>query len=296
MTASAALVTDLEALHALRLARWRQTPQQRITEPGQALPLIEQCGVATLFPVSSELPNLYHAYMGDPDAKTDSEWDSPSGEVYTWRWILGRREAAFYTALVRGRPTWVSWALLPAMMRLRGELRALDELVDMGAITPHAYRVAQALEEAGGVLSTGELRARAGFPTGKDQRAAYLKAVDELDTRLLLAKVFTTRGDTAAGDSDGNAAEGESMSHALVALRYPDHVAAAELLTREEALDQFLVAYLPSAVYAVPTVLARHLKLPEDEVRTGLERLVDANRAVAVTFAAHKGACYAWKS
>ena len=42
-----------------------------------------------------------------------AEWDSPAGEVYVWRWALGRKEVAFYSAIVRKRPTWVSWTLLP---------------------------------------------------------------------------------------------------------------------------------------------------------------------------------------
>ena len=255
---------DEQALRARRLERWGQTPGTRIGGPEGAVALIERVGVATLFPASAEVPNLYHAYMGDPEARTDSGHDSPSGEVYGWRWALGRREAAFYTAIVRNRPTWVGWALLPAVLRLRGELRGAPELHEAGELSGNALRVAQALEAAGGVLSTGELRREAGFPTGKDQRAAYLKAVEELDTRLLLAKVF------AAG------------------------AAAAERLTREEALARVLAVYLPPAVYAVPAVLAKDLRLPEAELRAGLGRLVEAGRAVEVELSGQKGTCYVW--
>ena len=271
---------DQHALHAQRLERGGQTPGTRIGGPEGAVALIERVGVATLFPASAEVPNLYHAYMGDPEARTDSGHDSPSGEVYGWRWALGRREAAFYTAIVRNRPTWVGWALLPAVLRLRGELRGAPELHEAGELSGNALRVAQALEAAGGVLSTGELRREAGFPTGKDQRAAYLKAVEELDTRLLLAKVF------AAGDDD--------MRHALVRARYPEQVAAAEKLTREEALARVLAVYLPPAVYAVPAVLAKDLRLPEAELRAGLGRLVEAGRAVEVELSGQKGTCYVW--
>ncbi len=273
--------TDTKALCDRRLARWRQTSETRIPDPDAAARLIARVGVATLYPVSPELPNLFHAYVGDPDRGTDSGWDTPSGEVYAWRWALGRQEAAFYTAIVRGRPTWVYWDLLPAVIRLCGELRMPDELYDVGAISGDAYRVAQALEESGGVLGTGELRKRAGFPTGKEQRAAYLRAVHELDTRLLLAKVFD--------END------EDMRHALVRERYPRHVAAAEALTREEALDLLLAAYLPHAVYAAPTPLAKVLKIPEAELRAGLERAVAGGTAVAVTLPGNKGLCYVWR-
>lgn len=275
-----ATMADLDTLHLRRLANWRQTPETRIAGPDDAVPLIERLGLATLYPVSPELPNLFSAFVGDPDTPTDSNWDSPSGQVYTWRWTLGRRDAAFYTAIVRKRPTWVTWNLLPAALRLFGELRTPDELYDTGVISQPAYRVAQALEVAGGALSTGELRWQAGFPTGKEQRTAYLKAVEELDTRLLLAKVFSP------GDED--------MRHALVAARYPEYVAAAEKLTRDAALDVFLSTYLPSAAYALPIPLARHLKLPDAELRAALDRLVSAGRAHSTTLAGQKGVCYVW--
>lgn len=269
--------TDVAALQERRLRTWRQTPETRLAGADDAVPLIERAGVVTLFPASTEIPNLYHAYMGSPDAGTDSQWDSPSGEVYTWRWTLGRRAVAFYTAVVRGRPTWVSWPLLPAVIRLRGELHTPDELIDSGQISSGAYRITQALEAAGGVLETGELRRAAGFPTGKEQRAAYLKAVAELDNRLMLAKVFTP--------------DDEDMRHALVAVRYPEHLAAAERMSDDEALRQFLLAYLPCAAYAAPTVLARHLALPEATLRAGLERLAAESLVKTVTMRGQKGAC-----
>ncbi|HEX5415623.1 MAG TPA: hypothetical protein VFZ25_08145 [Chloroflexota bacterium] len=248
-------------LIAQRRRNWCQTPESRVPDPEAAAEFINRVGIATLFPVSSEIPNLFHAYVGDPEAQTDSKWDSPSGHVYTWRWALGKRDAAFYSAVVRKKPTWVSWALLPAVLRLFGELRLPEELYAAGELSHAAYRIAGALSEAGGVLSTGELRRLAGFPTGKDQRAAYLKAIEQLDARLLLAKVFSS--DESETD----------MSHALVRLRYPEAVAAAERLTREDALDAFLRTYREAAAYVDTRTLGKQLRIPEDELKAGLERL-----------------------
>ena len=167
--------------------------------------------------------------------------------------MLGRREVALYAVLVRGRPTWISWAMVPAALRLWSDQRTPDELSDAGLISADAYRIAQALERAGGTLVTGDLRREANFPTGKDQRAAFLKAIAELDARLLLAKTF-------AGD-------GDEMQHNLITTRYPDLATASERLCREDALDAWLRTYLPGAVYALPTPLAKHLKLPEADLR-----------------------------
>jgi hypothetical protein len=252
----------MDDLQARRLDRWRQTPERRIPGPDEAKAFIEQVGVTTHFDASPEFPNLWHAHMGDPAAKMDPKHDSPAGDVYTWRWHLGRMNAGFYGFIVRKRPTWVRWDLLPAMLRLRGELRTPDELFDLGVISSGAYRLAQALEQAGGELSTPELRQRAGFPTGKESRAAYGKALTELDTRMMVAKTFLGTDD--------------DMHHVLVMERYRDHLQAADRITVDDAWDAVLGAYLPNAVYAVPTTFAKHLGVDEAPLRAALERLRNA--------------------
>lgn len=277
MGAEVGMASGFEEMQAARRVRWHQTGADRI-----AARLIEAAGVATLYPVSPEIPNLFHAYTGDPAAKTDSGHSSPSGEVYGWRWALGRREAAFYSVLVRGRPTWMGWSILPAVLCLCGETRSVDDLYAAGEISAEAQRIAQVLGAAADALSTGELRRQASFPIGKPQRAAYLKAVDELDTRLLLAKVFSPQEDDI------------EIRHALVRTRYPDAVGIAAGLTREAALDTFLASYIPLAVYAVPAVLAKDMRLPEVELRAGLDRLVGAGRATTLALPGQKGGCYLW--
>jgi hypothetical protein len=273
------LLTD-NPLLAHRLRNWQQTRDTRIPDSAAAAALIARLGIATLYPVSSEVPNLFHAYLGDPEAKTDSAWDTPSGHVYAWRWDLGRMEAGFYAAIVRGRPTFVRWDLLPALLRLRGELRTSDELYDLGALSDNAYRIVQALEESDGALGTGELRKAADFPTGKEHRAAYLKAVDELDTRLILAKVFSP--------------DDTEMRHTLVASRYRRQVDEADLLSEDDALDRVLLAYAPPAVYVVPTLLAKHLKLAEDRLRAALERFRARDEMRVGVVAGIKGDVYIW--
>jgi hypothetical protein len=90
-------MADLQQLQAMRLAHWRQTPSTRVPDSAAATELIDQVGIVTLFPASPEIPNVFHAYVGDPHARPESEWDSPAGQVYGWRWELGRSQAAFYS-------------------------------------------------------------------------------------------------------------------------------------------------------------------------------------------------------
>lgn len=264
----------LNELQALRLEHWRQTPEQCIADPAAATILINQVGVITLFGVSSEIPDLYHAYTGDPASKPEESWDSPAGHIYTWRWELGRREAGFYGSWVRGKPTWISWELLPAILRLRADLRAAPELA--GDVSENALRVLQALEDAGDDLRTGDLRQIADFPIGRGERAAYLKAVEELEARMLVAKTFSRH----EGDTD--------MRHALVTRRYATHVAAARKLDQQSAIDRLISFYLPAAVYALPETLARHLRLPADLLLAGFERLAATGRAEPVSLGAKR--------
>jgi hypothetical protein len=273
-------VDDLEQLYARRLVSWCQTPETRLPDAAAAAGFIERVGLATLFPASPEIPNLFHAHTGDPAAQTESKWDSPAGHVYGWRWALGRPGAGFYTAIVRGRPTWVAWDLLPAVLRLRGTLRPPDELYAAGELSASAYRIVQVLTDCGGVLSTSDLRALAGFPTGKAERAAYLKAIAELDARLLLAKVFA--------DDD------EDMRHALVGVRYPQHTAAAAHLSYAAALEQLLITYLAHAKYVLPATLARHLGLPATELRTALQVMADSHRVTPRAFPEYREIGYVW--
>ncbi len=252
---------DLQDLERTRRFNWGQTPESSCTHPDGAAGLIDRLGIVTHYPASPELPNLLHAFTGTPDTRVQSEWDSASGDVYTWRWLLGRRKAGFYTAIVLKRPTWVAWSLLPAVLCLRGDLRVIDEIYGTGDMSSDAYRVAHVLEEADAPLGTGELRQAAGFPVGRPQRNAYLRAVAELDGKLLVAKVFD--------DAD------EDMRHVLVSTYYPEYVAVAGELLPDAALRRILEHYLPQAAFARPSPLAKALGVSKAEMLAALNDLAE---------------------
>ncbi|GCE31941.1 hypothetical protein KDA_74250 [Dictyobacter alpinus] len=242
-----------------RLRNWRQTSEDRLPGSEHAPDFIERMGIVTLYPASPEFPNLFSAYVGDPTTKTDSGWDTPSGEIYTWRWTLGSQEVAFYSALIRRRLTWISWSLFPVMLRLCGELRSPHELYHSGKLSASAHRIIEVLEEVEEPLSTRELRERAGFPRGTASRHLYLKAVEELESQMLLAKVFPD--------------DEHTMYHTLVSQRYAEHAAAAKRLTQQEALHTFLLCYLSHAVSIDPARLAKDLKLPPADLNAALTNL-----------------------
>jgi len=261
---------ELQQLKEKRLRSWCQDGENRVPDPASAAEFINRHGIATLYSASSEVPNLYWAFVSEPEAKSEAKWDSPAGHVYGWRWDLGRSEAAFYGALVAKKPTWIAWEVLPVVLGFAMDRSDPEEQYADGLLSNEAIRIVRAFEGTSGVLPTKELRQRAGFPTGKAERAAYLRGVEELDSRLLLAKTFDVGG------------EGDDMSHALVRIKYEAQVAEGLRLSRDEALLAFLRRYLPLAVYFDPKVLAKHLRLPPTVMDTAVERLIDLGSAQRV--------------
>jgi hypothetical protein len=261
------------------LRGWRQTPDTRVPTDVDAAELIDKVGIATVFECSPEIANLYHAHMGDPEAKTENTWDSPAGRVYSWRWTITKTGRFFYGTVVRKRPTFVAMPVLPAILNLVADLRTPDELFDFGVISADAYRIAQCLDGIDETRNTGEIRKEAGFPTGKDHSARYHKGLAELENRLLITTEFGTEGDG-------------SKRHGLIFERQPSDVTAALAMTTASAVDALLAAYLPSARYAVPSILAKHVRIDESELIAGLDRLTAAGALEMTTAPGIKGTIY----
>jgi len=237
-------------------------------------------GIASVYPASPEVANLFHAHVGDPEARTESTWDSPSGRVYSWRWSLGRSQAAFYAPVVRKKATFLRWSLLAPVLRLVADRRTPDELYDTGAISAAAYRIARVLEAAETPVSTGDIRREADFPAGRESGAAYHKALAELDDRLLITSEFM--------DDEGQ------KHHGLIYLRHRNDIEAADAMPADEAMILLLRAYLPAASYIVPAVLARHLRLDKPLLDSALEGLCSSGEVMPVEMPGQKGAAYAW--
>ncbi len=267
----------IDPVQQLRDERWCQTPSTRLSSWADAPALIDRAGITTLFPASPEVADLYSAFVG-PGVPTDSGHSTPSGEVYGWRWELGRREVAFYGTIVRGKPTWVAWDLLPALLRLRGDLRPTGEQHATGSLSVDARRIVDALADNGGTLTTGDLRRAAGFETGRERRAAYLGAIAELDRRLILGRGFGPVDDP----------DDQDMRQTLVASRHPDAVATAGEMAADTALRQFLTRYLLAAAFVRPVILARHLGLDRADVERSLAGLATDGLVRQVRFEGEK--------
>lgn len=258
----------MEQLRERRERNWRQDGVGRLETSADAIPFIQEVGMATLYGASSEVPSLYQAHMGDPNPPTFATWDSPAGFVYTWRWELGRPHIAWYGTLVAKKPTWVTFDLLPSVLGALAERRTPQELYEAGELSDDSRRVALAFVGTDGVLSTAQLRDRAGFPKGKESRAAYLKAVEELDLKLFLAKRFL-----------GDGEEDTEMSHAWVPTHYGEAWDAGLSLDPEAALATVLDRLLRTAAYLDPKPLSRHLRVSPARLDTAFGRLADEGKA-----------------
>lgn len=258
---------QFESLKRHRMRNWFQDGEATLETSADGAAFIDRVKLATLYAPSSEFPSLLLGHVGQQSYVAEATWDSPAGFVYGWRWEIGKPGLAFYSTIVAKKPTWVSWPLLPVVLAALMERRDPEEVYRAGDMSRDAYRVFEALRASDRPLVTGDLRARAGFPTGKENRAAYLKAVEELESRLLLAKVF---------EADS---EGDEMGHAAVSQQYPDAWRAALTMPQDDAVVLLVREYLESAVYIEPSTFSRHLRLPQALVSAAIERL----RCVPVT-------------
>ncbi|HWD41735.1 MAG TPA: hypothetical protein VG944_23030 [Fimbriimonas sp.] len=240
---------NIEQARAKRLAAWRQDGQRNLPDSASAVQMIDEMGLVTLYGASPEFPSLLLAHVGTPNYIAEASWDSPAGFVYEWRWDLGKTRSAFYSTIVAKKPTWVSWKLLPTVLAAVMNRTPAKELYNSGELSRDAWKVYEALDASDEPLTTKQLRITAGFPTGKENRAAYLKAVEELETYLYLAKVFAP------------ASEADEMSHGLVAKLYPEAWKEAYGTDLHAAVEKLVLNHAEHSAYIDGTIFARHLRL-----------------------------------
>jgi len=252
---------NIEDARAKRLQLWRQDGRNNLPDSAGAVQLINQMGLVTLYGASPEFPSLLLAHIGRPDYIAEASWDTPAGFVYGWRWDLGKAASAFYSTIVAKKPTWVSWLQLPTVLGALLNRQEPAEFYRSGQLSRDAWKLFEALEGSKEPLTTKELRLAAGFPTGKENRAAYLKAVEELETHLWLAKVFSPSG------------EGDEMSHGLVSKLYPDAFRKAISTERGDAIRALAKNHLSSSVFIDAAVFTKHLRLDQSLVNGVLESM-----------------------
>jgi hypothetical protein len=259
-------------LERLRDRTFRRLPRLRVRGERTALAFIEEVGFCSTFHRFREpLPCLWEAVCGrrNPRFPKHTHSDPYIGLTWLLKDILPAKKRVYYGKLLKGRPTLASLACLPAFFRvIRGDRGSGDYLGDYraGRLTRTAKAVMDALQERHPQY-TPELRAACRL-TASAQTREFERAIGELQRGLWIVKTeeryepsFSYRWD-------------------LLDFWLEREVAAAQGLTRFEAIYRLVRTYIEAVHYSRGDIVSRLLELSPSEVRGAFKRLIDERRAV----------------
>ncbi len=132
-------------LEIARARRW-WLARRRIGSLERAAAFVEDVGFALLFPNKGvALPSLWEAVTDQPLHGLGMEWGPDAERVWGWKDELPRRGLAWYGRFLRGRPSFLSPALLADLYPRAGRP---DDFEDSG-FSQQAHRIARILLRSG---------------------------------------------------------------------------------------------------------------------------------------------------
>jgi hypothetical protein len=247
-------------VQAERARRWWQT-RRPIGTITRAAAFITDVGFALLFPNRSvALPSLWEAASDRPIGESADEWGPEIQRVWGWKDELPLRRLAWYGRFIRGRPSFLSPALMADLYPRSGRPEDFEE----SPLGPEAARIASVLLRSG-PLPTAVLR-RAVNLEGKQGGARFSSALTELG-RALVVTHFGTEQEKSGWPS----AVLELTARAFEIPRRRDI---------ERGRRNAVARYLETMVYSRPIELALAFGWRPDEARAALSVL--ASRGLAV--------------
>lgn len=170
----------MDDLEAARARRWWRTGR-RVGSLARAAAFVEDVGFALLFPKAGvELPSLWDAASDRPIRALGEEWGPDAERVWGWKDELPRRGLAWYGRFLRGRPSFLSPALLADLYPRSGRPDDFDEQ----PLSPEARRIARILLRSG-PQPTSALR-EALDAQGRRGGERFEAALTELGRRLVV--------------------------------------------------------------------------------------------------------------
>lgn len=170
----------MEDLDALRARRWWQT-RRPVATRARAAAFLDDVGFALLFPQKGvPLPSLWEAASDREFGDLPEEWGPDIQRVWAWKDELPRLGLAWYGRFLRGRPSFLSPALLADLYPRAGR----PDDFEGAALGPDASRVAQVLLRSG-PTPTAVLREATGMQ-GKRGSARFSRAQTELGRALVI--------------------------------------------------------------------------------------------------------------
>ncbi|MHB1319104.1 MAG: AlkZ-related protein, partial [Anaerolineae bacterium] len=196
-SAASRQVTRLEMAQVERWRdrRFRRTPERRVRDEAEARAFVDEVGLAFLFGERGvEIPTLWGAVSGSKRPVPHDHDDPDIGRVWNWKDTLPARKEIYYGKLLRGKPTLVSLALLPAVYALSpnyGDPLDYIEQYDAGLLSVEARNVYEVLLNQG-ALATSSLRQAAGLAGTGPVARRFDAALQELQVQLKIVKVGTS--------------------------------------------------------------------------------------------------------
>src|SRR5947207_7308924 len=165
---------------------------------------------------------------------TNSE-DRKWGWMWGWKDELPEEKRLYYGKLLVRKPTFVSMKMLPTFYATFGRGGDADdhlEDVRAGRLSEIARRIIEFLA-VNGETQTKRMRSARGI-TSQDGRAAYAKAIEELQRLMYVARVRAV----------GEGREDYNYTYDLFVHRYPETVRAAERASSADAMSALLAHLL----------------------------------------------------
>jgi len=235
---------DAETIEQRRDRTLHRLPALRVGGRRRALQFLEQAGLASLFAYRHlNLPCLWVAVCGrrEPVFPQHSHRDPEVALAWNLKDELPAAGGVFYAKLLRDKPTFVAWALFPAVYRLFGPRADHRALYRAGELSPAATAILDALHRRAPQdtlalkLSTNLAR--------PSQRRVFDAAMSELQRGLHVC-MREVRYDPFTYVWD------------LVASRHAARLRAAARLSEDAAALALLRRYLAAVVAATPNDVA----------------------------------------
>ncbi len=258
---------DTRLLERQRLAHYQLATSKRVSTPADATRYINRFGFCWLFAPRDrklELPSLFEAVKGKRDAHIE-DWDADSDRVWTWKNDLPAARRVYYGKALAGKPVFISLKMLPYVIAALG-VEDAAQAYSHGALSYDAKRVYDCLKQLG-AQPTQTLKRNAGF-IGKEGNARYHRALDELQTKLLVAAMGATN----------EGAAWPSQIFDLVAHWFESETRHAKTLDVQTARGALIERYLKTVLAASPDALARLFQIPRPELKPLLDELAQAKK------------------
>ena len=241
----------------------------RVRNASQLVALIDAVGFAFAFTLrtgDAQIPACFdHLSTTDVGRK----W----GWMWGWKDELAEEKKLYYGMLLARKPTFVSLKMLPTFYATFGRAGEADDHLDdvrAGRLSDVARRIIDFLAQ-NGETQTKRMRVELGI-TSKEGRAAYGKAIDEVQRLMYVARVRAV----------GEFREDYNYTYDLFVRRYAEIVKAAERLASADATAMLLERTLTLAGAVTEKQVLRLFEWDEAVAARAIARLEGARKVVRI--------------